>query len=128
MRHAARSAHQRPVELGRGATVRRPDAAQGGQDVPHRSVQPEAGEVVVQPAVEQGAGAADASHDRDRGGVKAWLFLLPFGEDNVDMVVASGAARRVTHAVYLNLQLLRRQIKWLLSTSATTSTTAERKR
>ena len=87
VRHPAGRPHQRAVQLGGRATVGAADSPQGGEDVPVRAVQPEACEVGVQAAVEQGARAADASDDRDGRGVESYSLLLPFGQDVVDVVV-----------------------------------------
>ena len=79
--HPARGAHQGAVELGRGATVGRSDAAESSQDVPARAAQPKAAEVAVQAAIEQRTRTADPCHDRDRRGVESWLFRPPLGQD-----------------------------------------------
>jgi hypothetical protein len=88
MRHPARRAHQGPIELGWRTSVRRADTPESSKGIPTRPVQPEAAEVLVQTAVEQGRGATDPCNHGDRRCVEPGLFLPPLREDTIDMVAA----------------------------------------
>jgi hypothetical protein len=88
VRHPAGCAHQGAVQLGWGKPKGGSRAAEGSQRIPARSVQAEAGEVLVQTTIEQSTSATDPGYDRDRGGVETRRFLPPLRKDTVDMVAA----------------------------------------